>query len=243
MNGIGFDLGNTLIDYKDIPLSWQSLYRNALRDMAANCRYLASEEAIATGEAILAKYNTRLNPRTVEVSSRCILGAILAAWGLDITERLETAAEAFFSFFQRHAVPYADMVSTLAYLKGKGFRIGVLTDVPYGMDRRFVERDLLLCGVRDYIDVLLTSADVGYRKPDCHGYLELARRLGVAPHAMAYVGDEPKDVQGANGVGMISVFIDRSGCYRTFGETHRITALEQLAGLKCTALAEKPNSA
>ena len=41
MNGIGFDLGNTLIDYKDIPLSWQSLYRNALRDMAANCRFKA----------------------------------------------------------------------------------------------------------------------------------------------------------------------------------------------------------
>ena len=55
----------------------------------------------------------------------------------------------------------------------------MLTDVPYGMDREFVLEDCR--PIIDHIDVLLTSVDVGYRKPHVEGYMKLSALLGVSP--------------------------------------------------------------
>ena len=41
---MGFDLGRTLVGYGDIPLSWQLLYRDALREVAVACGVDATEE-------------------------------------------------------------------------------------------------------------------------------------------------------------------------------------------------------
>ncbi len=226
---IGFDLGETLIHYEGVPLNWQSLYQEALAQVAKICLYQGGKEALDQAGSILAKYNTRLYPRTSEVSADTIFGEVLMAWGIADHLLLNVAKRAFFSFFQRTMLTYVDTLPTLQTLKAKGIKIGILTDVPYGMEREYVEHDLQ--SIAEYIDVFITSVEAGYRKPDAHGYLELARRLDVQPDMMIFVGNEEKDIVGANNAGMLSVLLDREGKNISYGETWKISSLAELSTL------------
>jgi putative hydrolase of the HAD superfamily len=135
----------------------------------------------------------------------------------------------FFSFFQMNMITYEDTLPMLQTLRAKGVKVGVLTDVPYGMDREYAEHDLR--SIAEYIDVFITSAEVGYRKPDSHGYLELARRLDAQPDRMVFVGNEEKDIVGANNAGMFSILLDREQKNHSYGEQWRISSLAELQAL------------
>lgn len=226
IKAIGFDLGGTLNYYPGVPMSWQSLYEQALAEVVMSCGFQLDEKAISAGSVILATYNTRINPRDEEVPSETIFTEILKTWGVPAEQHLTVAGDAFFEFFQRKVAVYEDVIPTLQYIKEEGFRIGVLTDVAYGMSKKFVEREI--APFAEYIDVLLSSVDVGFRKPRREGYLELARRLGVAPGQMMYIGNEPKDILGANNAGMVSVFLDRDHISTTYGEKQKIASLWEL---------------
>lgn len=229
VKAVGFDLGETLIHHEGIPLSWQNLYRDALEAVAAKCSFDANDQAFSQGEQILARYNTRLNPRAIEVTSDHILGEVLSVWGLSGKEALEDATESFFSFFRKHLQVYEDVLSALQLLRHNRIKIGILTDVPYGMPRRFVDEDVI--SIVSYIDVLLTSVDVGYRKPESKGFLNLAKCLGVNLSEMVYVGNEPKDIAGAKNAGIFAILIDRDNNISSCGEDVRISSLSELPGI------------
>ncbi|WP_066495768.1 hypothetical protein [Abyssisolibacter fermentans] len=79
ISAVGFDLGDTLIEYKDVPLSWKSFYAEALYRVAEVCGVRLTENSFEKGENILCKYNTRINPREVEVKAQQIFTEILSA--------------------------------------------------------------------------------------------------------------------------------------------------------------------
>jgi putative hydrolase of the HAD superfamily len=226
---IGFDLGETLIHYQGVPLNWQSLYQEALASVAQSCTYQAGKETLAQAATILSRYNTRLHPRIYEVSADRILGEILQAWGVSNTRYLTKAKQAFFSFFQMRLLPYDDMLPILQLLKTKGIKVGVLTDVPYGMERMYAEQDIQ--PFAEYIDAFITSAEIGYRKPAAQGYLALAKHLAVQPELMAFVGNEEKDMIGANHAGMFSILLDREQKNLSYGEQWRISSLTEIQAL------------
>ena len=232
MNGgvraIGFDLGETLLFYDGAPLSWKTLYPDALRFVAARCGWTVGAEQVERAAEVLETYNTRIHPRTTEVDSAEVFDRVLACWDAAGATAPDAATEHFFYFFQRNAAAYEDAPGALTILRAQGVRIGVLTDVAYGMPRRFVERDLDATGLRHAVDVLLTSADVGFRKPEPAGYLRLAALLGVEPRDMWFVGNEPKDIEGANRAGMRSVLLDRDGARPEWGQASRIGSLREL---------------
>lgn len=228
---IGFDLGDTLLAYRGVPLNWASLYDEALRAVAVRCGAVPTAEGFASARAILSRFNTRLTPRTHEVGAGEIFGLILSSWGMPQPESVAAAIEAFFAFFQQRLTAYEDTVPVLETLRRRKIPIGVLTDVPYGMPRQFVERDLRDGGISGLIDVLLTSVDAGVRKPEAAGYIVLAERLGVAPSETLYVGNESKDVIGAARAGLGPALIDRTGQKPDHGQQFTISTLHQLPDL------------
>lgn len=229
MKAVGFDLGHTLINYKDTPLSWKSLYRDALLKIADCCNIQVNDNMLSQAENILCKYNTRISPRVEEVSSTIIFNELLSSWNLNPETCMEPAKQAFFGFFQRNSCPFDDTVSILQYLKAKNIKVGILTDVAYGMDKKFVLRDIE--PISEYINVLLTSVDVGFRKPDTRGFSALSSSLGVQPSEMIYVGDEEKDIIGANAAGIYSVFIGRHENNVNPRERLRISSLLELKSI------------
>ena len=226
---LGFDLGETLITYRDTPLSWADLYGVALRVVATKVKRELHDEAVQLAGEILTRYNTRINPRTAEMSADVIFGEILAAWNWPETMR-EEVIEAFFGFFQQRLVAYPETLQVLHALKHRGMRIGVLTDVPYGMPRHLVERDLAETGLGDFVDVLLTSVDVGHRKPAPDGFRTLARALEVPIGELIYVGNEPKDIEGPKTAGARAVLVSREHATCLLGQDATISSLSALLG-------------
>ncbi len=226
IKAVGFDLGGTLIEYKDVPLSWQGLYSEALSKVAETCGVQLTENELERCKAILSKYNTRINPREVEVKAEQIFMEILSTWNIDCSTYLEKSIATFFHFFQRKSVVQNDTVEVIKYLKGKGIKVGILTDVPYGMSRGFVRKDISI--FEDMLDCALTSVEVGYRKPNSKGYEMLAQNLGVVPHQMIYVGDEEKDIIGAKAVKMKAILVDKYNNGLIYKEDHRIKCLKDL---------------
>lgn len=100
---------------------------------------------------------------------------------------------------------YDDVRPAFERLTSRGIRIGLISN----WDKR-------LSGLMDglglsaMLDVVISSAEVGLRKPDPRIFELASRRLGVRPEMAAHVGDHLyADVLGAEAVGMIPVLIDR----------------------------------
>jgi epoxide hydrolase-like predicted phosphatase len=58
---------------------------------------------------------------------------------------------------------------------------------------------------QDVFDVVVTSGEVGYAKPDRRIYLVVAERLGLEPAHCVFVDDLAVNVRGAAAVGMVGV--------------------------------------
>ncbi|MCL2386419.1 MAG: HAD family hydrolase [Defluviitaleaceae bacterium] len=224
IRAVGFDIGQTLVKYKS-PLSWKIHYPDALRKVMQDCQIGEDAGKLDLAAAILSKYNTRENYREHEVSSDIIFKEIFDAWG-QTHEKLHIAKEAFYGFFQANVAYFDDTTSTLELLSSKGILLGFLSDVAYGMDNEYVLKDIE--EVKHYFDVGFTSTDVGFRKPNPQGFKMLSEAFGVPPSQILFVGDEEKDIVGANNFGMISALINKSPNERKWGQHYTIQNLSEI---------------
>ncbi|MDE7294592.1 MAG: HAD-IA family hydrolase [Oscillospiraceae bacterium] len=179
---------------------------------------------IFAAEEVLLKYNTRVNYREWETTSDRIFNEIFEKWGIQAD--LYSVKSGFYSFFKADAEPYPETIDTMKKLKQYGIKIGILTDVAYGMDNEFSLKDI--SALSDFIDIALTSVDVGYRKPNSAGYLKLLESLKIAPDEMIFIGDEEKDIIGAKKLGIASALINRSEEIKDFGQDHTLRSLSDI---------------
>lgn len=239
IQAVGFDLGETLIEYRDVPLDWQQRYPAALAAVASLWTDALSVERMEAGAAVLRRFNTRISPRTVEVDHIAVFGELLAAMGAPDSRTsalVDPATDAFFSVFQRRARAFPEAHGVIAALRSNGVAVGVLTDVPYGMPRRLAVADLLATDLGALADATITSVDIGVRKPDPRGFARLAAVLGCAPDEMLFVGNEKKDVLGALAAGMQAVLLWRnSAAVPAWGQHHRASTLDGLLKLVAPA--------
>lgn len=229
MKAVAFDLGDTLVEYEGLPLSWEKHYSAALGNLARQMDVPITPETISAGCEILRRYNTRIYPRTREVNFEVILSELLTRFGGDrsgVSEK--SCAEAFFRIFRQRLRCFSDTRPALARLREAGWHIGIFTDVPYGMGSELVREDLLLAGLADDFDVLITSRDVGWRKPEIKTLQALAEALGSSAEEMAYVGNERKDVEVARAFGCRSVCLDRTRSNPDWGQDRTIESLDAL---------------
>ena len=228
LRAIGFDVGDTLLFYADTPLDWSSHYGAALATVARTCNVSPSPSEFSAACQTLSHYNTRVRPRTHEVAADEIFSLILSAWSLPAAEYLQVAVDSFFTFFQQQMSAFPETLGVLRTLSAAGLRLGALTDVPYGMPMKFVQRDIDRAQVSVFMRTVITSSVVGVRKPEVAGYHALAASLGVDPDEMLYVGNEPKDVIGAQRAGVLSAFVDRTGVALDYGQSFTIQSLAAL---------------
>ena len=102
---------------------------------------------------------------------------------------------------------YPDVRPTLAAVRARGCRIGLVTN----FDGRIVPL-LEALGLRPSFDALTLSNRVGAAKPDARIFAAAVTALGVPPAAALHVGDSPDDdVAGARAAGLVAVLVDRDG--------------------------------
>jgi putative hydrolase of the HAD superfamily len=123
-------------------------------------------------------------------------------------------------------VPAAGALETIAELRQRGLRIGLITvctdDVPA------LWPDTPFHGL---FDAEVFSCSVGLRKPDPRIYLLACEHLGVEPQEAVFVGDGANDeLAGAERVGMTAVLIEREGEEQDWAGL-RVRALPELLAL------------
>jgi putative hydrolase of the HAD superfamily len=107
----------------------------------------------------------------------------------------------------QHFDLYDDALATLADLRARGLKLGLLSNTSRDLEA-FVAHHRL------DVDAVLTSHAHGKTKPHEAIFRALLAKLGVEPHEAAMVGDQLEDdIEGARAVGMRAVLLDREGRY------------------------------
>src|SRR5262249_26386624 len=110
-------------------------------------------------------------------------------------ECLDPAVERFFQFYERHpnhVRAFPGVLEVMQRAKGSGWRLGVFT----GKGRRgaiYTLEQLRLWP--DVAEVLVSSDDVTYPKPDPEGVKLALAKLEITPDRMLFVGDAPADIE------------------------------------------------
>jgi FMN phosphatase YigB (HAD superfamily) len=99
---------------------------------------------------------------------------------------------------------YADAASTVCGLSAAGYRLGVVTARPESAS--IVAREIREQGLPDVFATIVTSGEVGYRKPHPLVLESALRELQLKPEHVVFVGDSYElDIVPAAGLGMIPV--------------------------------------
>jgi putative hydrolase of the HAD superfamily len=196
-----FDVDDTLVDHV---LALETGIRAHLRDLGlpsdeeAVSRWRAGEERhfarYLSGELDLTAYR---RARVADMLGPMPDDALADAWYAGYTARFEAAWSVF-----------DDVLACLDALAVAGLRLGVVTNVELGHQRR----KLAQVGILDRFAALVGLDTVGVGKPDPRPFHAACAQLGTAPGDTAYVGDHLHwDALGARDAGLVAVWLDRRG--------------------------------
>lgn len=128
-------------------------------------------------------------------------------------------------------IPYVDEV--LRELK-QHYKLGIITNTVASRERH-VRMALRRIGLEQYFDVILTSVDAGYDKPDEKIFLKALNALNVQSEEAVMVGNRVStDVVGANRIGMKTILFKWNERYPEEAgspseqPTHTISSLKEL---------------
>ena len=227
IKAVGFDIGGTLVNYNK-PLNWSASYEDAIKFMCAENNLEYNKERFEQAKSVLEKYNTRVNPREIEISSDVLFGEIFELWG-ENKDKIYDSKKSFYLFFQREAFAYDDVHSILEFCKNNNIKTAVYTDVAYGMDDEFSLNDIK--DISNYIDLKLTSRNVGYRKPNKAGFNKMIKEFSCKPEELIYIGDEKKDIDGIKSIGGYSILIDRENKGKEFNQDFKVNSLDEIISI------------
>ena len=99
--------------------------------------------------------------------------------------------------------PYSDAKSTLASLSQRGYKLGIIANQKLGTSERLESWEL-----RQYFDIIVASAEIGYAKPDPRIFEKALELAGCTAQECVMVGDRlDNDMHPAKAVGMTTVWI------------------------------------
>lgn len=124
--------------------------------------------------------------------------------------------------------PYDEVPGVLQRLRKRR----ILTAVISNADND-VTRLCLQMGFAEHMDTIVTSALVGWEKPDARAYYAALEPFNMPASSVLHVGDQPdSDVAGARAIGMAAALLDRYDQYpEEPANAERVTSLSQLVDL------------
>lgn len=97
--------------------------------------------------------------------------------------------------------PFRHLDEVFKKLKDSGYKLALLSDFPPSQKGE-------IWGVKKYCDLILGTEELGALKPSKYPFGIMAKKLGVEPENVLYVGNSVKyDVLGAKNAGMKTAYI------------------------------------
>jgi HAD superfamily hydrolase (TIGR01549 family) len=246
---VTFDLYDTLIELH--PPRWER-FHSALAKLDVHLDLERVRMADVTAEDFYTLENGRMpirdRPKADREAFRLAFTAHwLEATGIDPDPSLVRAARAgYLAELETPAVEtsvgygyraYPDVVPALVRLRDAGIKRAVISNADADVTA--------LCTAMAFaheMDLIVTSALVGYEKPDARTYRAALDPLGVAPADALHIGDQPNsDVVGALAIGMRAALIDRYT--RHDQASHEVPVMRDLDALVDHVLAVNAASA
>ena len=126
---------------------------------------------------------------------------------------------------------YPDTLPALEELRRRGYRIGIVSNTPWGSSPNLWREELHRLGLVDLVDAAIFCGDVGWRKPAEPIFHRALQRLGATARETLFVGDDPHwDIAGPQRIGMQAALIDRLGRPGNF-DGASIRSLDQVPAL------------
>lgn len=214
---IFFDLGNTLI-YDKRP--WPPILARAdqaMRQFLEQAGYPLSPHAYGDFPTIFDLYYHRRQNTLEEETTLALLRELLERQGASPPHPVLLAAmEALYAITQQNWYPEPQALSTLQLLSAQGYRLGIISNAA---DDNNVQALIDKARLRPYLEFILSSAACQVRKPARRIFRLALEHFGLPPERTMMVGDTLEaDVQGANRLGIYSVWITRRARCEEEGE-------------------------
>lgn len=205
---VTFDWGDTLAVNWGMP--YVATERRIMARLAEDLRAAGGAVAAGWADTTVAELQTdwlatadpQRNPEQREMDFPALMRGWIARTGLDVADpRLAPALERAWDGMTDTVCLLAEALPALAGLKTAGYRIGILSHVPWPgfACRRWFARH----GLAPHIDFYSLSCEVGRIKPHPDHYHDAIRQAGCEPGAILHVGDHPmRDVAGGRGFGL-----------------------------------------
>jgi putative hydrolase of the HAD superfamily len=109
--------------------------------------------------------------------------------------------------YSGHGALMLHAVDILAYCRGRGYRMGLVTNGRKNIQDGKID----LLNLRDFFHTIVISGEVGIKKPDPDIYRLALERLGADANETLFIGDHPvNDIWGAGRAGMESIWLRRN---------------------------------
>jgi putative hydrolase of the HAD superfamily len=226
IKAIFFDLYYTLVRYEP---PQEELEANALKEFGINADPdVFSRPMVVANEFIYQEIARRpLSKRSREETTALYAQfqrIVLEEAGIEADEKLVLGMLGKMQQFKTKLILFDDVAPALNELKSRGLILGLTSNV---------ERDLAATinelGLPSWLDIVVTSLDAGFSKPQPEIFEEALRRAGLQPSQAIYVGDQYQiDCVGADRAGMKGILLDRGGYFNEITGCPRIRSLAEL---------------
>jgi FMN hydrolase / 5-amino-6-(5-phospho-D-ribitylamino)uracil phosphatase len=197
IRAIAFDLDDTLWDIEPVMTRAERSLLNWMREHCPRIPERFSPEDMRAARALLAKQEPHRAHDFAYLRKSCMT-AHARECGYDEVVALR-ATDIFYT--ARNTLElYSDVLPALGALKQR-FVLGTLSNG---------NADLVRIGLSHFFTVSLNACSVGVPKPHPESFARLISALGVEPHEVLYVGDDPAlDVVGARAAGLRAAWMNR----------------------------------
>jgi len=216
MKAVIFDLGHTLIDYYHDWTGPEERTVSRLYKLVMETGSQVQEAEFRRSVLVTLERNRERKVRDLlEIPLEEVLYDIMGSAGCQVDEGLiYDGLELFYTALKEDRCLIPGTIEMLERVRDKGYAIGLISDVAWGLPSEFPLRDIRHFHLDRFFDDMIFSSDVGLRKPHPKMFKMSLFNLGAERELSMYVGNSLQaDVKGAKGVGMRAV-LKRSGYFQ-----------------------------
>mgnify|MGYP000011032256 FL=1 len=214
LKAVIFDMGSTLIEFENS--SWVVLGEKSAH---RSYDFLKDKGLIKLDFELYASILKNLVSSAFEISEQNLEEFRFEDLAKDVFKELhlEIRDGDYTGFLDAYYKPVTEQVTliqgsveTLKYFKGEGYKLGLVSNTIF--PDRFHLTELKRFRLFPYLDSILFSSEVGYKKPHPQIFLHCLESLKIEPEESLFIGDKLiEDIGGAKNVGMKAILKYKEG--------------------------------
>lgn len=200
-----FDMGNTIFSEREY---YPELGIKKLIEMSNNCEKISYEDIAKVYYEIEKETFLRSTNSLIEFTFHNFVKVLFSHFGLELSRSLYEIELEFWKSAYRFVKLEPGVLKVLKDIKSMEIPIGVVSNSFIGSNTLMFEFEKH--HIREYFDVIVSSADYGILKPHPLLFKVAARKVNCKLEEILFIGDSYKsDVCGALNVGMKAIWYNK----------------------------------